>query len=302
MLGEVIHLPWLILGDFNQILYSTEKRGGRPSSVGSMNAFGHMVRECALINLGYSGIPFTWSNMRKGVANIQECLDRAFGNRLWFTMYGSTRVTHLPRSRSDQTPLLLRDTLLPSPPNRRPFRVQAAWFQHSGFEPFLTRYWENIATMELIPTMTSVQHTLGQWNRNVFGNIFDRKSRCLARLAGVQRKLAVGPSSHLQQLEETLRLELDSILAQKETYWRQKWRISWLKAGEWNSKFFHTSTLIRRRRNHIVGFRQGDGSLCEDPSLLKEMSTKFYKRLYTKENCMPCNVDEWTFKRLLHGD
>lgn len=67
--------------------------------------------------------------------------------------------------------------------------------------------------LELVPTMKSVQEEQTQWNRKVFDNIFDRKFWYLARLVGVQRMLSVYRSSHLEQLEETLRLELDTIFA-----------------------------------------------------------------------------------------
>lgn len=37
----------------------------------------------------------------------------------------------------------------------------------------------------------------------------------------------------------------------REASWLQKSRNEWLKSGNGNNKFFHTSTLIRRRRNMI---------------------------------------------------
>lgn len=51
-----------------------------------------------------------------------------------------------------------------------------------------------------------------QWNNETFGNIFHRKRRVLARLEGIQRKLAYGPADFLIQLDKTLREEYQSIL------------------------------------------------------------------------------------------
>lgn len=123
LLGEIIQLRWLVMGDFNQILYDADKKGGRTSPMGPMVSFDHMLRHCALIDLGFSGPPFTWLNMRKRVANIQECLDRALGNRQWIVRFGTARVSHLPRSQSNHHPFLLQDSNLPSQPTLKLFQV-----------------------------------------------------------------------------------------------------------------------------------------------------------------------------------
>lgn len=101
------------MGDFNQTKCVVEKKGGRPSPLNPMNSFVHMIRECALIDLGFSGPPFTWTNMRKGEANIQEWLDRALANSSWLERFGDSQVIHLPRTRSDHNPLLLQSITTP---------------------------------------------------------------------------------------------------------------------------------------------------------------------------------------------
>lgn len=40
--------------------------------------------------------------------------------------------------------------------------------------------------------------------------------------------------------------EVDTILRQEESLWKQRSRTQWLKEGECNTKYFHTSTLTRR--------------------------------------------------------
>ncbi|KAA3471267.1 Endonuclease/exonuclease/phosphatase [Gossypium australe] len=47
--------PWLILGDFNEIIYSHEKQRGRIREERQMNAFGEALEECELNDLGFSG-------------------------------------------------------------------------------------------------------------------------------------------------------------------------------------------------------------------------------------------------------
>ena len=64
------------------------------------------------------------------------------------------------------------------------------------------------------------------WNKNQFGNIFQKKKRVLARLNGVQRALANQLSSSLVALENHLIKELDVVLEQEKDLWALKSRIN----------------------------------------------------------------------------
>lgn len=97
-LGPISELTWLLIGDYNQVLSPNEKRGGLPVSTAQVRSFLEVIRTCELLDIGYSRPKFTWSNMRRGMANILERLDRAFCNQKWITTFPNCQVTHLPRS------------------------------------------------------------------------------------------------------------------------------------------------------------------------------------------------------------
>lgn len=78
--GTIIKLLWVILGDVNQPLHESDKRGGRPVRPARTASLHHMIESCHLVDLGYHGPRFTWTNGRHGRANIQERIDRAWGN------------------------------------------------------------------------------------------------------------------------------------------------------------------------------------------------------------------------------
>lgn len=71
-MGRVFGIPWLLLGDFNQVLWRDGKRGRSPVSQARVQPFVNMIKNCKLLDLDFSGQKFTWSNMRKGITNIQE--------------------------------------------------------------------------------------------------------------------------------------------------------------------------------------------------------------------------------------
>ena len=68
--------PWMIVGDFNQILSVSEKFGGSQHSQPLMEGFCDALDDCELEELGYTGPCFTWSNRRDN-GLILERLDRS---------------------------------------------------------------------------------------------------------------------------------------------------------------------------------------------------------------------------------
>lgn len=105
-LHTCISLPWLLLWAFNQVLSATEKAGGNPVNRRNILAMQQMVSTCSLIDLGFSGSPFTWSNMRVGTSCIKERLDMGLCNQQFLHRFPDTLVLHLPRVRSDHHPYL----------------------------------------------------------------------------------------------------------------------------------------------------------------------------------------------------
>lgn len=73
-------LPWICLGDYNEILSSNEKQGRIPRPLQCMEDFRSALLHCGLIDLGFTRNIFTWRNGRTWSAFAQEMLDRACAN------------------------------------------------------------------------------------------------------------------------------------------------------------------------------------------------------------------------------
>lgn len=92
--------------------------------------------------------------------------------------------------------------------------------------------------LSALDAMDHFRQTVQHWNCFHFGNVFEQKQRCQARLKGVQDVQADRHSDRLYHLKRELMVEMDSILAQEELIWQQKSRVNWLKVGERISVFF----------------------------------------------------------------
>lgn len=101
------------------------------------------------------------------------------------------------------------------------------------------------------------------------------------RLEGVQRALGNSKSEGLFKLEHRLKKERMEILLQEELLWLQKSRWDWLAAGDDNTKFFHSSTLIRRRRNRVGALLDNRGIWVDNGVQLKNMVVHFYRHSFS---------------------
>ncbi|KAK3226778.1 hypothetical protein Dsin_006640 [Dipteronia sinensis] len=63
-------------------------------------------------------------------------------------------------------------------------------------------------------------------------------------------------------------------------FWQQKSRNCWLKEGDRNTKFFHISTIIRRRRNKIKGFKKEDGNWIRDIGKMKKETINYFLNFF----------------------
>lgn len=121
----------LAFGDFNDIM-KNEKFGGNRVNFRRMHDFNNVIQNYNLLDLGFTGQKFTWSNCRKNNL-ILERLDRFLANPLWLAKFPQTFVTRLSRTHSDHCPLIL-STNPNSPHAPKPFRLESIWSNHPFFD------------------------------------------------------------------------------------------------------------------------------------------------------------------------
>jgi hypothetical protein len=95
------------------------------------------------------------------------------------------------------------------------------------------------------------------------GNLWKHKPRKI-NIEERMRKLQeicidVGYTEDRKKEETQMTQEWEKIFQQEETLWCQKSIIRWLKEGEWNTKFFHRTTIARRTHNKIQKNQDQDG-------------------------------------------
>ena len=100
-------LPWLMIGDFNEVLYGEDKFGGNQVNINWAMEFKACLDSCSFVDLGFAGPKYTWANKRQLTDLILEMIDRCFANPLWRVLYPEVAVTHSPKTYSDHHPVLI---------------------------------------------------------------------------------------------------------------------------------------------------------------------------------------------------
>ena len=98
--------PWICGGDFNEILDSSEKKGGNGKSLEAMRQFQDALDDCMLDDMSKNINTFTWCNGQKDKF-ILEKLDRFLCNLEWKARYPNANMYYLDWCASDHKAMVL---------------------------------------------------------------------------------------------------------------------------------------------------------------------------------------------------
>ncbi|XP_010424030.1 PREDICTED: uncharacterized protein LOC104709061 [Camelina sativa] len=275
---EGLDEPVLIGGDFNTIVRLDEQSGGNGRLSSDSLAFGDWINNLSLIDLGFSGNQFTWKRRRTEGNFVAKRLDRVLCCPQLRLRWQDACVTHLPFLASDHTPLYVRlGPEVHREPRRRPFRFEAAWLKHHSFKELLAASWDG--QLKTPEALALLQHKLKRWNKDIFGDIQQKKEALLREIKEIQNELELYQTDALLQKEADLLSSFDVVLEQEEVLWFQNFRERWITLGDRNTKYFHTSTVIRRRHNRIDMLRNEEGVWISNTDELENLAIEYYTRL-----------------------
>jgi hypothetical protein len=128
--------PWLLLGDFNMIMYAEEKNNDR-LNIFMMTRLNKFVQEHEIKDLYLHGRRFTWISERE-VPTLTR-IDRAIASVDWDLMHPDSILQALSSSVSDHAPIHL--LLSAAFKSKKRFKFEAFWLNLEGFEVALREAW-----------------------------------------------------------------------------------------------------------------------------------------------------------------
>ncbi|KAL2232718.1 UNVERIFIED_CONTAM: hypothetical protein Sindi_1451800, partial [Sesamum indicum] len=205
--------------------------------------------------------PYTWYSRR-----LRQHLDRVLVTDSWMDVFPKTQVTHLELSKSDHRGLLVVvETIVTQKASS--FRFQHMWITHPGFLEVVHRNWQyptiGSGMARLQQKFTHLKHCLKEWNKTVFGNVFDSVAAVERDLKEVDEAYDLDPCDRTLVEQNRCSAVLVRVLTQEEAFWKQKARIKWAKDRERNTRYFH-SLVKKRRFREPVFFAEMDRDCLED--------------------------------------
>ncbi|CAM8951541.1 unnamed protein product [Rhodiola kirilowii] len=247
---------WVVLGDFNEILYSNEAREGRQRFQWQMRNFREAVEDCGLSDLGFTSFLFTFSNHRLGEAEYLARLDRVFAYADWKRVHPRASVSHVQLHASDHQLIVLDIDPRSGGRRARLFRYEAMWFDHPDYAKMMEDFWGNhgVDDRGWTEKLESCKELLKSWNLSAFAEVKERECR--------------------------ISDELDWWLIREETLWLQRSRVLWLNQGHRNTKFFHARATQRRKKNWIEKLQDHRGIVQEDQNKVMGIVSDYFRSIF----------------------
>ena len=126
-LKAINNLPWLVIGDFHEAMWDFKHLSITPRAEAQMIAFRNTLEVCDLVDLGFTGLPFTYDNRRARSANVKVRLDHALATNDWRNMFAFAAMEHIPSPCSDHLVVFLKGEPDPGPVKEKCMRYEVFW-------------------------------------------------------------------------------------------------------------------------------------------------------------------------------
>ena len=131
-LSDVSSLPWVCIGDFNDLLAANEKRGKHKHPNWKLQGFKQAVSDSGLLDIGMEGYQFTWERSRGTDNWVEERLDRVLATDLWISRFKEAQVWSLESSTSDHLPIFIDPKPLAHSRRLKRFRFENMWLREAN--------------------------------------------------------------------------------------------------------------------------------------------------------------------------
>ncbi|XP_012849884.1 PREDICTED: uncharacterized protein LOC105969657 [Erythranthe guttata] len=90
----------------------------------------------------------------------------------------------------------------------------------------------------------------------------------------------------------THRVELERAYEDNDLYWRQRSRVQWIKEGDRNTRFFHSTTTIRHRTNRVERIKNAVEIWTGDNEGIERIISEYFEHIFKSTNPREEEIDE----------
>ena len=279
--------PWLLTGDFNEMVDQDEKSGGVERTAEEGKEFRDMIHACGLRELKHLGYKLSWYGVRN--EELVQCrLDRSLANSVWLDWFPHASAQYLRKICSDHSPVLTNLEGINWKRKTR-FRYDQRWCKRQGFCEMVSRGWQEQegGNLSFMSRIARCRKQISQWKRSA-------KPNSALRIREIQYKLYMATRQTGDDPGEISRLrsELNEEYLNEEVFWWQQCRLNWIRAGDRNTKYFHAVTKNRRAQNKIHSLVDDFEKEWFKEEDMGRVAETYFKLLFASED-VGVELEEW---------
>ncbi|XP_026383252.1 uncharacterized protein LOC113278700 [Papaver somniferum] len=277
-LSDNVFQPWIVFGDRNVHMSNKVHKASNSSND---NMIRQVIDSAGLMDLGFIGHNYTWSNMSNGRGYKRGRIDLALHNALWKLHYPYSKLYHLSFRASDHCTILL----LTEAESHRPFRYwkfYKCWLRDSKcLELINTSSHDLEINSNFTEKLNNTRKVMAKWNREDFGHI-NKRIKYLKELLSNLKSLPYSNSN-----SNKIQTVIDHISYWEKIeaeFWQQKAGDNWIKDADNNTAYFHSRANRRRSRNNITALRDSSGRWFHQRKDLVNLLTDHFSSIATTTN------------------
>ncbi|XP_074288352.1 uncharacterized protein LOC141613509 [Silene latifolia] len=231
-MAAVVNEPWMVIGDFNNVLAMDERIGSEITNA-ELRGFQECVATCGLMDAPAQGAFFTWNNKHDAGDMVFSRIDRVLINDEWLEQFPAANIIFHPEGLYDHCPNTI--TLWPTTERRNgSFKFFNMWGQDANFLTIVKSIWdthiEGYTMFWIAKKLKALKNPLKALNKSSFLNVETSAKAAEKVAASAYRELDAAWKSFLSQ----------------------KAKVHWMSDEDENSNYFHSVMKARRLHNRVL--------------------------------------------------
>ncbi|KAJ9536667.1 LOW QUALITY PROTEIN: hypothetical protein OSB04_un000140 [Centaurea solstitialis] len=259
--------PWVLMGDFNSMLFPHDALGGVSRRNVDMVEFFECVEDIEVFDVSYTGIQHTWCQKPRDETGLRRKLDRILANVEFTGRFDDARARFHPRGISDHSPGVL---MFKGGKRRRRFGFKFDNFlvDHPLFIPTVQQAWEvhveGTFMYRITTRLKSLKEPLRKLRRS-YGNLTVKVADLKVELDVIQLACDLDPFNvELKEDLEALRVAYLQACRDECVCMKQRAKVQWLNEADSNTRFYHNVVKERRHSNQVRSVCNSDGVYVHD--------------------------------------
>lgn len=209
--------------------------------------FCDVIDDCGLTDMPLIGYPYTWHRKEGGEIILEERIDRALLNPGWFNLFLNSKLSNVISLTSDHSPIFLECVYVVYVAKPPRFRLENKWIREQWLEDIVHNFWNSTDSIELLHRLNECSNTLYTWGKDLARKFRRDIDNCRNQLLLLRNKT---DRDSVEQFGIVKNFMVQLVI-QENDYWKQLAKLFWLHEGDMNTKLFHQTVKLRKKRNKI---------------------------------------------------